>query len=357
VLAGQPVSVTLSVAGTCTIRGGPLHIVFTIDAWLQPTGDRLDRVKATAQRIADQLGVTRGGYVRIGVVEYGAEARTACRLTDRADRLKDCIDGVGLPGGLVQMDAGIERAMLVLVQGRRDFEPPAPGREVIVLFGDRNQAGCEPVLLAANQAKGQEMLVASVCIAGSCNTECLQQVSTPGLYSHIDDTSALEADLLARRNTLMPARIDYVNVTDVLPAGLAIVPLSARPAARVAGQMLEWEVRTAAPVTRTTAVTLTFQATAAQAGTFPVSTGETAVKVAIGRDWFAPEVDFPVPLIEVRPQPTPIATESSGPEATLYLPRALKSAAAAASARSSHSVHSSPMAGEKAATRAPASAT
>jgi hypothetical protein len=323
--AGEPVAVTITLSGRCTVRGGPLHVVIAVDAWLQPTGDRIERIRNAVTEVVEGLGVSRGGFVRVGMVEYSGEARTVCRMTDRMDRLRDCVDELGMAGGLTRVDLAIERSMLVMIQGRRDFETPAPGREVLILFSDRNQAGCQPVLGAIGQARGQNMRVATVCVARTCDSECLTQVADPNWHYGLEDVSGLESELTQMRGVLLPGKIDLINVTDHLPDGLDPVPLSARPAARQSGREIEWEVRTSAAVTQSTAVTMTFAAVPSVGGRLASSTGDTRVRVAIGRSWFTPTVSFPIPAIDVEAPPTSTVPPTvDGSRTVAHLPRAIR---------------------------------
>jgi len=96
---------------------------------------------------------------------------------------------VGANGG-TRIDMGILEGMKVLRQGRGGEKDIT---EVMVVLSDGgNNAGCEPVLQAARQARAQGVLMISICVGSGCDAQCMRQVaSSPRYYFEAESASAL----------------------------------------------------------------------------------------------------------------------------------------------------------------------
>jgi hypothetical protein len=229
-------------------------------------------------------------------VTYTASGHTLCTLTNDAERVRACLRQ---PGGSVgsAIDAGIDEGLRVLVLGRP--REPAPSlREVLVVYAALgNAAGCSPVIIAANRAKSQKVLVVSNCAGASCDSACMRQVASSARYFY-DVTNGGRG--LNPSRDLAPATVRRLTIVDRLPSDMAYVADSAQPAPDKGDPVsgLVWQMN----YVPADGVTITFRVRPLELGRRPTNleaSGEVEDSDRAIRSFV-----FPVPMVDVVAEPT-----------------------------------------------------
>jgi hypothetical protein len=308
--AGETVNVTLVFTATCVSAVTPLHIVLVVDA-----GTTDDRTAADLQdRLAElvlQLDLDANPHIKVAVVEYADDARTRCHLTNQTSRLLGCIRPIQFEG-TSRTDLGIDQGVSVLIRGRSD-EATRPLEVMVVTMTGGPPNGCQPAISAAGSAKGNGVLVMSVCAGLTCDTQCARQIASGSHYAFTQrDWPPLVVNVLDQimdQSDPAPRAVAAV-VTDTLPANMAYVAGSAVPPALVRGPDLIWEDIALPPNT----ITLTFAILPLEAGRHPTNVEARADVFFVGH----PRVVgiFPVPEVDVVAGASPTASPTRTPEDT-----------------------------------------
>ena len=324
---GETVDITLTVKATCQVES-PLHIVLVLDASSSMAGEPSRPMKEAAVRFVRKLDMAIHRDTMVGVVQFNSSATKLCELTNDAGRVEGCIRRIGADGGSA-IDAGIREGLKVLLRGRSDFSSRDVRQVMVVLADGDNNAGCPPVLQAANQAKGSGVLLATVCVGPGCDAPCLQAAATSaGHFFH----AQVEGDLMRVfervYEEIVGVGLRRLTVVDTLPDNMRLVPNSALPAPKdfsPNGDQIEWE----ANFVPRTGLTMTFRVEPLQPGRWPTNVEATGDYVDNSGE--RGSLVFPVPVVvalmpgpltpPIGPPPTPTDTPRP-PTATTVPPTA-----------------------------------
>jgi len=312
VLLGETVTVTLTVLATCR-SNQPLHVVLVLDGSGSMAGEPSQTMKAAATRLIELLDLAYQPDRRIGVVQFNSAATRLCELTNDPQRAKGCVRHVAANGGSA-IDTGIREGMEVLIRGRS----ATSARELMMLFSDGgNNAGCPPVLAAANQVKGMGVLLATVCVGTGCDVACVRQAATsPRYYSAVQSASGLSGVFDQVLDQVLDVGVRKLTVVDKLAEGIRYVPNSARPDTvelSPAGDQLTWQTVNVPKE----GVTYTFRAEPRLAGSRPISMRATGEHVdRLGRKG---SFDFPMPHVTVL-MPSHLMTPVPAPPTPTHTP-------------------------------------
>lgn len=308
VLLGETLSITLTFRARCPQTNTPLHIVLVLDASGSMAGDPSRQMKDAARTMIDRLDLNNNPGTRVGVVQFNAAATTLCELTNIAGQAKSCVGRVAAEGGTC-VDCGIREGLAVLLRGRRDSQDARSIVETMLVFADgANNAGCDPVLSAARQAKAQGVIVIAVCIGAGCDAQCMRQAASSARYFfEIGNTAGLIQVFERIRRDLSAAMLRRLTLVDSLPPNMDLVPDSPIPAADVSpdGRTLTW-LQYFQPAE---GMTVTFKVRPREVGQHPTNVAARAEFVdstnAVGA------ATYPVPFVQVlavpgAPSPTPV---------------------------------------------------
>ncbi len=296
---GDRVTATLRAQFLCPNEGGWLNVALVLDA-SNPSEEAT--IKQIAHDIVDALQLGPEANAHVAVVSYDTLAKSECRLSNNADAVKSCIDELDMSGGDAAIDLGLREGVRDLVAGRA-LPPVLPGdqmREVLVLVSAReNLVGCPPVLLAANQAKGQGILLATICAGSLCDELCIKPAaSSPAFYYESDDYSDLLDRLGAFRDEVVAITIASLDIGEFLPDNMRLVTDSIVPPARWMGpdeKAIAWQIRSVPEA----GITITYQMEPLDIGVQPTSV-ETFAEFS---DTWGRDGDFLFPLGYVRAWP------------------------------------------------------
>jgi uncharacterized protein YegL len=230
VLLGEDVSITLRVRAACPGDVAPWHLVFALDGSASMAGARTRRMKAAAADVTRSLDLDHNRSTQVGVVEFDGGARALCPLSGETQRIVTCIDKVGAAGGSA-IHKGIDEALRTLAKGRSVFGAKEMAQTIVLLSNGHDDAGCSPLVAAANRAKGQGVTVISVCVGPNCNASCMRRAATdPRFYADSEDRSRLlEMFERIRDSGGLSVVVHTLEVEDTIPPSMAHVPGSASP--------------------------------------------------------------------------------------------------------------------------------
>jgi Mg-chelatase subunit ChlD len=325
ILLGEEVGVTLTVKAVCDGVRFPLHIVLVLDASSSMVGEPDRQMKAAAATLVRGLQMADNPATMVGVVQFNSTARTLTALTNSEGQAVAAIYKLQMHVG-TRIDAGIREGLKILRQGRGNDKDVT---EVMVVLSDGgNNDGCAPVLQAASQAKGQGVLMISICVGSGCDSQCMRQVATSTRYYYeAENAGELTSIFKEIRDSLVKVNLKALVVKDTLPGGVAYVQDSARPRPGrpdVVSNWLEW---TDVYVPEG-GVTYTFAVRPARTGYMPTNQegwGRLTDNKGRTREWYfqVPWVTVlsPNPLhTPVTPPPTPTPTLTPAPTLTPTVP-------------------------------------
>ena len=226
ILRGETVTVRLSTNFTCPGETAPLHLVLVLDASFTMAGDRTAEMQREAKRLIQRLDMKNNPHYRVGVVQYSSEARVLCELTNDAGQAHLCVGRIPANGSTA-LDKGITAGINVIRHGRR-FVPGITPLEVLLVLSDgTNNEGCPPVVRAAGKAKGQGILVISVCLGPDCDRDCMRQVASSSRYFFdVPSADDLAAAFDAIWNALSAYGVKQIIITEQIPANIELIESS-----------------------------------------------------------------------------------------------------------------------------------
>jgi Mg-chelatase subunit ChlD len=317
ILLGETVDITLHAAAVCAAETFPLHIVMVLDGSGSMAGAPSQEMKQAARDMVRKLDMDNNVGTQVGVVEFNSTAFTRCQLSNQEARVTGCIMGIGAAGG-TRIDLGIEEGMRVLRQGRGRGADRDSIREVMIVLSDGgNNAGCDPVLRAAGEAKGQGILVITICVGAQCDASCMRRAATsPRYFFEATNTSQLGEIFERIRDEIVGIDLRRLDIEDVLPANMLYLedvnqedPPSWNPNERV----LSW-VANHVPKD---GVTYTFRVEPQQVGYWP--TNVEAKGTMLDNKSRSGEFFFEVPYVTVM-NPNPLATPADPPTPPTHTP-------------------------------------
>ncbi|MEO8082629.1 MAG: VWA domain-containing protein [Ardenticatenales bacterium] len=243
-LLGETVDVTLTVTALCAGESFPLHIVLVLDGSGSMAGDSEMQLKKACRELIDRLNMKDNPATEVGVVQFNSAAKVLCQLTNRASQASGCVGRVGAAGGTC-IDCGIKAGLGVMNRGRTNAADRDSIREVMVIVSDgENNAGCGPATAAAGQAKGQGILVISVCVGGGCDLQCMRGLATsPRYFFEARSASQLVNVFDSIRKQFQNIILKGMSVVDNIPDNMDYIEGSAQPEPNTIGangEYLEW---------------------------------------------------------------------------------------------------------------------
>ncbi len=316
-LLGETTSITLTSRLTCPAMTCALRLALVLDGSGSMAGNPTKEMKEAAVQLIRDLGLPENPSTEVGVVAFNSQARVLTGLTNNEGRVVGALRQVGAAGGSA-IDAGIKEGLKLLVRGRLPSNTCV--YEVMVVLSDgQNNAGCGPVLQAANQAKGQGVLVFAVCLGPDCDEVCMRQVATgPAYYYKASHAGELKTVFDSIRNRITALVTRQLTIRDVVPDNMRLVPGSIRPepeSASSAGDVIQWKQA----FVSSDGMTVSFQLEPLEVGYWPTNVEASGsfidISAAVGSFTF----DVPwVVVLEPNTQPTSAVTRtpSATPTAT-----------------------------------------
>lgn len=266
VTLGEEVTVTSVFTADCSKAATPLHVVFALDVSGSMAGKPLtDTVGVlrtwTRDLLADQTVATR-----VGLVAFNDEVVRRCGLTRSPGVIDTCLEDLPVKGGSDQ-SKGVVESLTVLADGRGLVGPDATANEVMIVLSDgANNLGCDPVKSATRRAKGQGVLVVTVCIGDACDTQCMRECASSARY-HFDISQSAAIGEMLRNLRRFAKGLRRLELNEDLAPNLEYVAASAAPAGAwdPATRRLSWELASV-PAEPTTVI---FRLRPLEVGTLP----------------------------------------------------------------------------------------
>jgi DNA-binding beta-propeller fold protein YncE/Mg-chelatase subunit ChlD len=306
ILLGDATNIYLSLFGTCGFVEQPADIILAVNTLGNTLGDDPGRQLANNLRRARQIAaLTDLDRHRIGVVSFSRSGEIDQRLTGVSYELVRALRSV-------RADAGTPPRNYAALRTARDLFEPKPERmRVIVLVtpGEDDAAGL--ALAEELKAEGVRILI----VNGT------SVIASGDLFNNITvDPRAMGAGKEVHRRMLSRDRPEIIvqrgTLTDVLPANMAYVAGSARPAAvwDAAARSLTWSL---VDLDIDLTHTFQFQVRPSEEGEWPTN---VRARAEVTDGWgHAAGVDYPIPRVRVYgelPTPTATATATSTPTLT-----------------------------------------
>jgi Ca-activated chloride channel homolog len=309
-LLGERTKLTLRILATCPGATDALHIVLVLDRSSSMTGDKIRQTKAAASQMVRDLDLPNHPEILVGVVAFDAAPRTYSPLVNDQQKVLGAINSIQVGRGTA-IDLGINQGMKELLKARRDVPKGSDISEVMVVLSDGgNNAGCTPVLQAAGAAKGQGVLLITICVGGDCDAACMRQCATSAkYYFKVEDAGGLLAVFDRIRLEIQTIALKKLTVKDVLPDNMRYVEGSAEPPPKTIStnaDVLEWETN----FVGVSGVTFTLQVEPQQPGYWP--TNVEASLTFVDNKQGSGSGTFTIPWVMVL-QPDPIPTRTLPP--------------------------------------------
>lgn len=216
----EPITQSLAVAMDCPPRPVPLDTVLAIDhSSSMGTFSRLENAKAAAHAFLDALDPSRAW---VGLVAFSGAVSESAPLTPDYGLLRSAIDRL-VPNGQTNL-AGALREAHALFRDRR----PDTNAAIVLLTDGKTDGAIEPVILAADEAKADGILVLTFC-AGDCDPELSRVASRPELAVTVTDSAQLVALYAELARELANDRAREVSIEHLLPDAMQALPGAARP--------------------------------------------------------------------------------------------------------------------------------
>lgn len=333
-LLGERTKIALRSHFVCPAVRCPLHLVFVLDGSGSMAGSPMKEMKQAAIELVRSLDMLNNPDTQVGIVAFNSQARAYTSLTNNEARVVSAIGKVSAGGGSA-IDLGIREGLKVLLRGG------SRGRtchsDVMVVLSDgQNDAGCAPVLQAANTVKGQGILLITVCVSSRCDEQCMRQAATsPRYFYKVENARQLEQVLAEIRDRIGALAIAQLRIRDVLPDNMRLVPDSIVPDPEdvsVAGDVVDWVI----PWVPRDGVTVSLEVEPLEPGYWPTNVEATGELWDVNGDTGTHTFSVPwVKVLEAQPHPTsavtrtpsatptPTPTSTPTPTATPQRPRPL----------------------------------
>lgn len=243
-------SAVVSVTVRVSCEGMPLHIMLVIDRSGSMTGQPIRDVKTAARALVDALELDRNPNVKVGIVSHGGRPTTDLRLTNSVASVRGKIASLDVRSTDFEdnLPAAITEGKNQLVRERSQV--PVPPVDVMVVLSDGGQTfPPAQAVQAANNAKGQDILVVAVCIengtAGGC-AAMRQMASSSRYYFESRGTSGLTSIFRSIAADVQDIFLRTLKVVETLPDGLDYVDDSLWPEEGIydaTARTLTWDMR------------------------------------------------------------------------------------------------------------------
>ena len=315
-LLGETTTITLTFNAVCAGETNPLHLVFVLDESGSMQGDPINQLKQAVKTIIRGMALPDNPTTKIGIVAFQSTARTLCKLMNDEGRLLSCAGKLTANGG-TQIDRGIIEALKVLADGRKGLGDDVEPNEVMIVVSDgQNNTGCDSVKSAARRARGQGVLVITVCVGGGCDAQCMRECASSARYFfEVDNAGQLVNIFDKLRDTVTQVTLRRLTVVDTIPANMELIDDSDDPPAEVSSdkKTLKWEFQSVAK----DGVVLTFKLRPLEVGYHPTNT-EAVAEFTDNQNKSGQSI-FRVPYVTVF-QPVQIPAPSEPPPTTTVPP-------------------------------------
>jgi len=326
-LLGETTTITLTFNAVCAGETTPLHLVFVLDESGSMQGEPINQLKSAVKTIIRGLNLADNPTTLVGIVAFQSVARTLCKLTNDEGRLLSCAGKLNASGGTA-IDRGIIEGLKVLADGRKGLGADVTPNEVMIVVSDgQNNAGCDSVKSAARRAKGQGVLVITVCVGGGCDAQCMREcASSARYYFEVDSAGQLVNIFDKLRDTVTQITLRRLTIVDTIPANMEYIDDSSDPPAEVSSdkKTLTWEMQSVAKG----GVVMTFKVRPLEVGYHPTNT-EARAEFTDNQNRSGDAV-FRVPYVTVfqpvqipaptEPPPTPTKAPTPTPTNTSFAP-------------------------------------
>ena len=295
VRVGEPVTVTLSLAGDCPSESAVLDIVLALDRSGSMEGPKLAAARAAAVAFGAELDFTR---VQVAVLPFAGEAELALGLSaDRAAAVR-AVAGIAAGGG-TDIAAALRAARAELT-GPRARPESAP---VILLMTDGLPESPEAARDAAAAARSAGATIYAIGLGDDVDVALLAELTgvSDQVFAVPNEAELARVYTRIARRLATSTLLRTITVEDEIPADMDYVPGSAEPpAAEFApdrgagrGRLLRWTLTDVLPA----GFRLRYRLLPRSAGLRP--TNVLAVGDYEDGIGFAGRVTFPVPRVRV----------------------------------------------------------
>ncbi|MCB0215262.1 MAG: VWA domain-containing protein [Chloroflexi bacterium] len=306
---GDPVTIELSLLGSCGVSEDPTDIVIVMPYLQQLQGGR-DRSRMTINNLLDLARRLNFDRHRVGIVAYYQTNSVELALTgDRDTYLDTILNLTRIDPPNQDIKPSLKKAM---EKADTVFEPASGRRQVMVLLGaaycdpnnQRRPVDCSGYELADDTAKAIRDAGTHIIVAFGGSAANLAS-SDEDVVNNFGDVHRRMVDY-----RLPEVLIQSLNLVDELPANMRLIAGSVEGGGSWAAPSLSWQ-RTQL---RFEPLTLRFQVEPLAGGRWPTNVQAYA---ELTDGWgMQQRIDFPVPEVEViAPTPEPSATPV-GPTAT-----------------------------------------
>lgn len=225
VAAGADTQLSASLAFTCP--GSELairHLIVVVDASSSMTGDPRTQLQRALGDLIDRLPLEEG-RMKLGIVEYKAQANVLCALSASRSVLAFCITRIGSGGGSC-IDCGLTAAHDELRSAREGISPAVELNESIILLTDgANADGCARLTTVAAQLKAEGIHISSIALAAAADVACTRAVATsPRHFFEVRQASQLRQVFDTIRRQLFNGNVQAVSLRFAPTNGLSFVP-------------------------------------------------------------------------------------------------------------------------------------
>lgn len=232
-LLGEAVTGSLRVRASCPQPVFPMHVVLAMGSSTRIDRREQSEMNDAAVKLAEQAFAyaTDTEPVRIGVVDFHAQARTVCPVTDDEGRATGCQRRRRSREGC-RLDLAVRESLRALTRGRRlAYENAAGINEIMVVFSQgESDTGCAPALAEGNKVKAQGVLLMTVCVGPHCNAQCMRQLATsPRYFFQLQNLSGLIEVFKPIREYIRSIALKRLVVTQTLAADMRYLDGSAQP--------------------------------------------------------------------------------------------------------------------------------
>jgi uncharacterized protein YegL len=306
VTLGDTAGVTLTFKAECRGALMRLHVVFVLDASEAMKGDLEDKMTDAVNDLVAHMDLPNNPYTEVAVVEFNDVAQTLAPLTNDPNRIATALARLRCQGA-AKIHKGIDAGLRVMARGRKSEPGVVYDNEVMILISQgRDVDGCDAMLRSASSAKGQGVLMVTVCAGNDCDAACMRQAASSVRYFfQLEDASGLWPIFERIRHQIQNIVMKKVTVRDVLPSNMRYVVDSAAPPAteiNPGGNVLTWESTFVSPK----GLTYTYRVEPLELGDHPANV--EAVATYVDNRNQVGSFAYAVPLIEVGPRPTATAT-------------------------------------------------
>jgi Mg-chelatase subunit ChlD/sugar lactone lactonase YvrE len=166
-----PIYLPVAFKTDCLVRERHADVAVVLDTSSSMTGAKLEAAKDAAHRFVDLLDLA---HDQAAIIAFNREAQTVVELTGQASRLHAAINGLSIMQGTA-IDAGLRAATAELSSARHRVRN---NRVIVLLTDGQNNAGPDPVIAAATDAKARGIIVYTVALGSDADRDLMRRVAT-----------------------------------------------------------------------------------------------------------------------------------------------------------------------------------